>query len=57
VANTGAGTTGDVLVSAGAATTPSWQNLNNAIGIRAAGNVSVAATHAHVDSEHRERCQ
>jgi hypothetical protein len=42
VANSGPGTTGDVLVSAGAGNTPSWQSLNDAIGIRAAGNVSVA---------------
>ncbi len=46
VANTGAGTGGDVLVSAGATNTPSWQNLNDAIGIRRAGNVAVTGASA-----------
>lgn len=46
VANTGAGSAGDVLVSAGAAATPVWQNLNDAIGIRRAGNVAVAGASA-----------
>lgn len=36
------GSTGDVLVSQGNAASPQWQNLNDAIGIRAAGNVTVA---------------
>ncbi len=43
VANTGAGTAGDVLVSDGAANTPQWQNLNNAIGIRKAGHTTVTS--------------
>jgi hypothetical protein len=36
------GTSGNVLVSGGTVASPSWQSLNDAIGIRAAGNVSVA---------------
>lgn len=44
-----AGTSGDVLVSQGAGATPAWQNINSAIGIRAAGQSSVtAATSATV---------
>jgi hypothetical protein len=35
------GVDGNVLVSAGPNVTPRWKNLNDAIGIRAAGNVSV----------------
>jgi hypothetical protein len=42
VANTGAGSTGDVLVSAGATATPEWKNLSDAIGIRRAGRVALA---------------
>lgn len=42
VANTGAGATGDVLVSTGATTTPQWKNLSDAIGIRRAGRVALA---------------
>ncbi len=38
-----AGTTGDVLVSQGAGATPAWQSINNAIGIRAAGQSNVTA--------------
>jgi hypothetical protein len=49
VANTGAGAIGDVLVSAGGTVTPSWQSLNDAIGIRKAGKQSVTgATSATV---------
>lgn len=36
------GSSGDVLVSQGNTASPQWQNLNEAIGIRAAGNVTVA---------------
>ncbi len=36
------GDAGDVLISSGANNTPSWKNLNDAIGIRAAGNVTVS---------------
>lgn len=43
IANASPGASGDVLVSAGPNVTPSWQNLNDAIGIRRAGNVPVAA--------------
>ena len=36
------GANGEVLVSKGTGATPEWQNLTEAIGIRAAGNVNVA---------------
>lgn len=35
------GDAGDVLISSGVSNTPQWKNLNDAIGIRAAGNVTV----------------
>jgi hypothetical protein len=35
------GTSGDVLVSQGTTSSPQWQNLNQALGIRDAGKVSV----------------
>ena len=35
------GSTGDVLVSQGTTSSPQWQNLNQALGIRDAGKVSV----------------
>lgn len=37
------GSLGDVLVSQGATATPTWQSINNAIGIRSAGQSSVTA--------------
>jgi hypothetical protein len=43
VANTGAGDIGDVLVSAGGTATPEWQDLNQALGIRKAGKITVTA--------------
>lgn len=39
--NGATGTTGDVLVSQGTGATPAWQNINSAIGIRAAGQSTV----------------
>ena len=43
------GIDGNVLVSAGPATTPRWKNLNDALGIRKAGKISVGgATNINV---------